>query len=229
MEEEQREEIEGLQCVLADDLELVSDTVPLKVKVKVQGATLYLTMPGGYPEGEALVVSVSQTGTRGKKMADELNDLAECNLGGACAMSVVDRYQELLEVEKLKAAGDTQKEHGSDSGEESSEPTYSHGGWIASTADGAVKIAVDVRPGRPKTEITNFTDIRRSKAGSLEMDVSAPARLGAANAELFKFLSRRLKISRDDISFASSRKTRAKCLSLSGISVDEIVSRMKEE
>ena len=222
MDEEQLEEIEGLRAIFGEDLRIESSTVPRKLRVKVEGGMIYLNLPEGYPSEEVLSVTVSDGGKVGKEINAELNEYAEMNFGGACCMAVVDQYRALLENAKHQEVNEDE-----DSGEEEgADAPEDHGGWIVSIGENWTKVAVDVRPGRPKTEVTNPTDIRRSKATSLDMDIAAPARLGAANAELFKFLSRKLKISRDDITFSSSRKTRSKCLTLSNITPAEIVERM---
>eukprot|EP01063_Lacrimia_lanifica_P013505 TRINITY_DN2014_c0_g1_i1.p1 TRINITY_DN2014_c0_g1~~TRINITY_DN2014_c0_g1_i1.p1 ORF type:complete len:231 (+),score=103.93 TRINITY_DN2014_c0_g1_i1:56-748(+) len=229
MDAEQLEEIEGLVGIYGDEVTVVSSDVPRKLEVKVAGAVLYLTLPAGYPEEAPLRVALGVGGAAGKKITAELEATAEMNIGGGCCMVAIDQCRELLETaEAEKLQGDAEDDEGE---EEGAAPESNHGGWIVSTNDPGsppwVKIAVEVKPGRPRTEIMNPTDIRRSKAPSLDVDVAAPARLGAANTELFKFLSRKLKIARDDIEFASSRKTRSKCLTLKGITVEEVVARMQ--
>ncbi|KAJ9466735.1 hypothetical protein DIPPA_18430 [Diplonema papillatum] len=223
MNEAQSDELDGLQSLFGDDIQIIP-TSPAKVEVKMEGTVLYLTMPPGYPDEDVLQIALGHSGNKAKKMLGQLKETAGLNQGSSCAMVVIETLASLLAEEKEYQ---TKKEaYNSDDSDHGKRPEGSYGAWVVTEGPGWIKIAIDVKPGKPQTVITNPTDLRRAKAETIEVDVAAPARLGAANSELFKFLSRKLKVNKDNIEFASSRKTKNKCLKLSGITSAEVFERI---
>ena len=221
-DELQIEEIEGIVGMYGDDITITNNTSPRSLEIKVSQRTMYITLPKGYPEEESLQVRISEGGKRGREITKRLKDITESNKGCPSILCIIDEFNSTSEVELSEEVGQT-----SDDESDDPEPSIgTSGGWIVSETPTLTKIAVDVKPGRPQTVITNPTDLRRRKADSIQIDVAAPARLGAANKELFKYLSRHLSVPREDIEFGSSRKTRSKCLAIKGVSAVDLNERM---
>jgi len=61
---------------------------------------------------------------------------------------------------------------------------------------------------------------------ALKIRITAPPVAGAANKHLLKFLAKKLKVARSQMSIASGATSRAKSIAIEGISADEVRQRL---
>lgn len=62
-------------------------------------------------------------------------------------------------------------------------------------AEGGAVVTIDVSPNASKTEVTGVNEWRNA----VQVRVAAPAKAGAANQELVRYLSERLGVQRSDV------------------------------
>ncbi|CAN5339254.1 DUF167 family protein YggU [soil metagenome] len=86
--------------------------------------------------------------------------------------------------------------------------------------DGSITFAIRVVPRASKTEIVGMLD------GALKVRIASPPVDGAANSELIRFLSKQLKVTKNDISIISgetSKNKRIKIANLSKSKFEELI------
>lgn len=84
-----------------------------------------------------------------------------------------------------------------------------------SEKDGALTFAVRVLPRASRCEIAGEAD------GALRVRISAPPVDGAANAELIRFLSKKLDVAKSNIAIVSGQNSRSKRVRVTGIEVGQ--------
>jgi len=71
-----------------------------------------------------------------------------------------------------------------------------------------MRLSVYIQPGAKKTETAGMHD------GMIKIRISSPPVEGAANKALIKFISKKLKISKNSVKIASGEKSRNKILEI---------------
>jgi uncharacterized protein len=88
-------------------------------------------------------------------------------------------------------------------------------------AGGSARFDVSVHP-RSSSEILALLG-----DGSLDIRLKAPPVEGKANEGLIKFLSRCLKVKKSSVAIISGEKSRRKIVSISGLTKEEVIERIK--
>jgi hypothetical protein len=85
-------------------------------------------------------------------------------------------------------------------------------------------IAIRIKPRASKTRIRGKME---SKLGAAVLvEIAAPPVSGKANAELLRFLAKRLEIPQSNLAIISGKTSRDKLVRVSGISADDIERRL---
>jgi len=90
-----------------------------------------------------------------------------------------------------------------------------------SEKDGASVFAIRVVPRASRTEIVGPLD------GALKVRIASPPVDGAANAELIKFLAKRLGVPRNDIQITSGETSRNKTIRVANLSASKFREQIK--
>jgi uncharacterized protein (TIGR00251 family) len=85
-------------------------------------------------------------------------------------------------------------------------------------------IAVRIKPRASKTHIIG--KIESKMGAAILIEIAAPPVSGKANAELLRFLAKRLGIPQTNLAIVSGKTSRDKLVRASGISSDEIERRL---
>ena len=91
--------------------------------------------------------------------------------------------------------------------------------WLE-TRKGGVYLRFRVQPRASKNEVAGTV------GGSLKIKLTSPPVDGAANDALIRFISKKLAISRSEISILSGKKSRNKGLKITGISACDVIKRL---
>ena len=91
---------------------------------------------------------------------------------------------------------------------------------IESDRDGGSLLAVIVQPGASRTGAVGLLD------GRVKIAVAAPPVDGKANAELIKFLKKRLKVPAGAIALVSGDTGRRKRLKIDGVPPEELAQKL---
>jgi hypothetical protein len=89
--------------------------------------------------------------------------------------------------------------------------------------DDGVVFHVKVVPGSSKTAIAGTLD------GMLKVKVAAPPEKGKANKSLVKFLSDKLGVKKNCISIISGQTNPVKKISITGLSIENIITALKKD
>jgi uncharacterized protein (TIGR00251 family) len=89
--------------------------------------------------------------------------------------------------------------------------------------DDATRISVRVRPGAASSEVVGWAD------GIYTVRIAAPPVDGKANAELVKFLSKKLGVARSSIRIIRGEKSRLKLIAVASIPESEITQRLSSD
>ena len=81
---------------------------------------------------------------------------------------------------------------------------------------GEARIVVRVQPNAARNEVLGFEN------GCLRVKIAAPPVKGKANQELIRFLSDILRVSRSDITIRKGMASRAKVITIGGLSQDQL-------
>ncbi|MCG3227025.1 MAG: YggU family protein [Candidatus Heimdallarchaeota archaeon] len=87
--------------------------------------------------------------------------------------------------------------------------------------DNSISISVNIHPNSQKNKIL-ITDY------SIEIYIKEPPTKGKANQALIKFLSKRFEISSSSIKVIRGEKSKKKTVSISGLTLQQILERMNE-
>lgn len=87
----------------------------------------------------------------------------------------------------------------------------------------AARISLQVYPNATRNKIADVVD------GVWQVKIAAPPVEGKANKELITFLSRRLGVRKSALTFVTGHTSRAKVISISGLSQAEIAQRLLSE
>jgi uncharacterized protein len=91
---------------------------------------------------------------------------------------------------------------------------------MLSLVKGGVRIAVRVATRAARAGIADMRD------GDLLVRLNAPPVEGAANAELIEVIANALGVSKRSVSIAAGEQSRRKIVHVSGVSVDEVQSKL---
>ncbi len=91
---------------------------------------------------------------------------------------------------------------------------------MLSLVKGGVRIAVRVATRAARARIAGMRD------GDLLVRLNAPPVEGAANAELVEVIANALGVSKRSVSIAAGEHSRRKIVHVSGVSVDEVQSKL---
>ncbi len=84
-------------------------------------------------------------------------------------------------------------------------------------------LEVKVKPGTGKDKILIFKE-----PNILEVSLKAKPEKGEANKSLCRFLSKILKVNKEDVKIIKGKKERKKVLKIDNFSEDKFISRIKE-
>ena len=84
--------------------------------------------------------------------------------------------------------------------------------WYRLAGDGAISLTLHIQPGAKKTEFAGL------HGDALKIRLAAPPVDGQANAELCKFLAKKLGLPKSGVSIAAGESSRRKTVKVSGIS-----------
>ena len=87
--------------------------------------------------------------------------------------------------------------------------------------DGAVRFEVHAKPRAKKSKVIG------ERGEAVEIALAAPPVDGAANEELVRFVAKLLAVRQRDIVLVRGESSREKLLAVSGLSVQEIESRLR--
>ncbi len=73
------------------------------------------------------------------------------------------------------------------------------------------------------------TAVAGRHGGAVRIRVAAPPVDGAANAELVRFMAKRLGVSRGAVTIARGQSSRSKTVTITGISTDAALARLLED
>ena len=90
-------------------------------------------------------------------------------------------------------------------------------------SDQGVVLKVQVQPRASRDEVVG------PHGDGLKIRISAPPVAGAANKHLLKFLAKKLRVARSQMSIASGATSRAKSIAIEGISAEEVRQRLTAE
>ena len=90
---------------------------------------------------------------------------------------------------------------------------------IHDTPDGAT-LAIKVHPRARKNAITG------ELGGALKLSLTAPPVEGRANEACIEFLANLLKVPRSSVTIASGQSSRRKVIRVSGVSADDVQTRL---
>ncbi|XP_011162836.2 UPF0235 protein C15orf40 homolog [Solenopsis invicta] len=89
--------------------------------------------------------------------------------------------------------------------------------------DGNVAIKIQAKPG---AKCNNITDISDEAVG---IAISAPPTEGEANAELVKYLASIFGVRKSDVTLDRGSRSRQKVVVVSGITTDQVLTKLKGE
>ena len=87
-------------------------------------------------------------------------------------------------------------------------------------SDQGVVLKVQVQPRASRDEVVGL------HGDALKIRITAAPVAGAANKHLLKFLAKKLKVARSQMSIASGATSRAKSIAIEGISTEEVRQRL---
>lgn len=87
--------------------------------------------------------------------------------------------------------------------------------------DGAVRFEVHAKPRAKKSKVVG------ERGDAVEIALAAPPVDGAANEELVRFVAKVLQVRQRDIELVRGETSREKLLSVVGLTVEEIESRLR--
>lgn len=96
-------------------------------------------------------------------------------------------------------------------------------GPVILNKDGNVVIKIQAKPG---AKCNNITDISDEAVG---IAISAPPMEGEANAELVKYLASIFELRKSDVSLDRGSRSRQKTVTVSGITTDQVLAKLKRE
>ncbi|KAG5330354.1 CO040 protein, partial [Acromyrmex charruanus] len=96
-------------------------------------------------------------------------------------------------------------------------------GSVVLNKDGNVAIKIQAKPG---AKCNNVTDISDEAIG---IAISAPPTEGEANAELVKYLASIFGVRKSDVSLDRGSRSRQKVVTVSGITTDQVLTKLKGE
>ncbi|KYQ58633.1 UPF0235 protein C15orf40 like protein [Trachymyrmex zeteki] len=96
-------------------------------------------------------------------------------------------------------------------------------GPVVLNKDGNVAIKIQAKPG---AKCNNVTDISDETVG---IAISAPPTEGEANAELVKYLASIFGVRKSDVSLDRGSRSRQKVVIVSGITTDQVLTKLKGE
>ena len=88
-------------------------------------------------------------------------------------------------------------------------------------SDQGVVLKVQVQPRASRDEVVG------PHGDGLKIRITAAPVAGAANKHLLKFLGKKLRVARSQISITSGATSRAKSIAIEGISAEEVRQRLK--
>ncbi len=91
---------------------------------------------------------------------------------------------------------------------------------VLNTRDNSVVLPCWIQPRASRNKIVGIHD------GNVKISLTAPPVDGKANAELIKFISRSLKISKGSIDIISGESSRRKLLAVSSLSAKDIAEKL---
>ena len=91
--------------------------------------------------------------------------------------------------------------------------------YVKESGDGVI-LRIQVQPRASRDEVVG------PHGDALKIRITAPPVAGAANKHLLKFLAKKLKVARSQMSIASGATTRAKSIAIEGMSADEVRQRL---
>ena len=91
--------------------------------------------------------------------------------------------------------------------------------FVSDSKDGVI-LRIQVQPRASRDEVVG------PHGNALKIRITAPPVAGAANKQLLRFLAKKLKVARSQMSIASGATSRAKSIAIEGISVDEVRQRL---
>ncbi|XP_070164676.1 UPF0235 protein C15orf40 homolog [Polyergus mexicanus] len=96
-------------------------------------------------------------------------------------------------------------------------------GPVILNKDGNVTIKIQAKPG---AKCNNVTDISDEAIG---IAISAPPMEGEANTELVKYLASIFELRKSDVSLDRGSRSRQKVVIVSGITIDQVLAKLKRE
>ncbi|EFN66055.1 UPF0235 protein C15orf40-like protein [Camponotus floridanus] len=96
-------------------------------------------------------------------------------------------------------------------------------GPVVLNKDGNVVIKIQAKPG---AKCNNITDISDEAVG---IAISAPPMEGEANAELVKYLASIFELRKSNVSLDRGSRSRQKTVTVSGITTDQVLAKLKGE
>ena len=92
--------------------------------------------------------------------------------------------------------------------------------YVSDSKDGVI-LRVQVQPRASRDEVVG------PHGDGLKIRITAAPVAGAANKHLLKFLAKKLRVARSQMSIASGATSRAKSISIQGISAEEVRQRLR--
>ncbi len=86
-------------------------------------------------------------------------------------------------------------------------------------------LTVKVKPSASVTKFKGSFEVNGEKI--LKIDLAAPPEKGKANQELIRFLSKKLRINRNNIRIVSGEKSREKKIEITGMDFKEILKNLE--
>ncbi|XP_012538668.1 UPF0235 protein C15orf40 homolog [Monomorium pharaonis] len=96
-------------------------------------------------------------------------------------------------------------------------------GPVVLNKDGNVAIKIQAKPGAKCNNVTGISD------EAVGIAISAPPTEGEANAELVKYLASIFGVRKSDVSLDRGSRSRQKVVVVSGITTDQVLSKLKGE
>jgi uncharacterized protein (TIGR00251 family) len=91
--------------------------------------------------------------------------------------------------------------------------------FVSDSKDGVI-LRVQVQPRASRDEVVS------PHGDALKIRITAAPVAGAANKHLLKFLAKKLKVARSQLSIAAGATSRAKSIAIEGISAEEVRQRL---